>query len=227
MSDHIHLIKNRKRYTFVLLAANKTKIRGFHNNVSLFPFTAKELLIDIQVRTIKESYPSADIFLATGFDSDSVISYVSKKHESVRIIENIDYRETTSLDTFRLAANIILPDTNVFAIHADRFFNRRAIFTDGKNSSRVYCHQQDQGSGEKIGLCYQDSALKNMSYGLPSTWSEIVYFSQQDYKRIRPLFNQLKGLSVYSMYEFINYSMSAVSYAVDHHNGIEIEEIGI
>lgn len=229
MTEYIHVIKSKskKKYAFVLLSANRPKIRGYRGSVSLFQCDRDNLLIDLQIKAIKESYPYADIFLVTGYDANSVISYVSSKFSFVKILENLEYADTSSIHSFRMAVNVIGEDTNVFAIHGDRLFNKKAISVDAKNASKVYSHKQEKIS-EKIGICYQSSVLKNMSYGLPSIWSEIVYFAQPDYKKLKSLVNRLKSLSIYSMCDLINYSINAnlVSYNVDSASSVQIQEIG-
>lgn len=224
-NDCIHKIRNKTKdkNTFILLAANKMKIRGQKDSVSLLPLGRNECLIDKQVNIIYRNYPHAEIFLATGFDSQKVINYVTSKYKKVRIVENLDYKNTSSLYTLRSAINLTL-ESNVHIIHADRLFNSRAIIPRNQAKSYVYTHMSNK-SNYFMGLCYQNKKLTNMSYGLPSVWSEIVYITKKDYEPFKSLINSIHEKRIYSIHEFVNYSSSAIEYFVDDDKKIKIDDL--
>lgn len=223
--DCIHSIKQLKneKETFILLAANKSKIRGQKNSISLMNLEFGERVIDNQLNTIYSTYPNCEIFLATGFDSENVIRYVINKYKNVRIVENLDYKNTSSLHTLRTVINLTL-SSGLHIIHADRLFNSRAITPKNKNKSFIYTHKMDK-SNYQMGVCYQNKKLMNMSYGLPSVWSEILFISRKDYDEVKLAINEIESNGIYSIYEFINRTTDRIEYFVDDDKSIEVEDL--
>jgi choline kinase len=165
----------------------------------------------------------ADIILVCGFDSKKIIKYVhsSKICNSIKIIENTNYKSTSSLSSFKLAINAI-SNCNIFIIHGDRIFNNEAIHINDIDEAFVVIDKNNKNK-ESIGIAHQNNILKNMSYGLEDKWAELFYIPSSLFSSIRNYCNILKSNS--NIYELINILNDSSIFKISNSTNIKIQEI--
>jgi len=222
MSDFIHKINNKKKQTFIILAAGVNKTRGQSGCKSMIEINKDEKLIDVQINIIKKFNITADIVLATGFQSNTLISHVFKKHSEVRVVENKNYKETTPLESLRLSLNCSLPQ-DTFIIYGDRIFNNKTIsFSDMSKPNIVACDKNRNKNS--AGLVYQNNKLKRITYGAKRGWGQIFYIPESLFETFRNIVNNCKK-KYYNIFDIINEFSKTTEFYVHDNKEIKIREI--
>jgi len=199
----IHEIKNEcdNKTTFIILSAKKSTKRG-QKNVPLFPINNKSL-IDYQIESIKSTNINSEIIIISGFEHERIINYIHKSgHKDIRIFENTNFRNSTTLDGWRMGLNIV-NESNVYIIHGDRIFKPEAIQTSANLGTHLITHKFDKNN-YNLGISASSNILLNISYGLPNIWSEIFYIQKEDFHTSRNLINSHKKEKIYNIESFIN-----------------------
>jgi hypothetical protein len=201
-SNCVHNIKEDacKQTTFIILCAKKSQNRG-RGNVSLQNVDKDNTLIDLQIKTITKNYVNNEIILVSGFEHDRLINHIiSKEYKNIRILENRTYKSSDILDGWRLSLNIAL-ENDTYIIHGDRYFDKSCI--TGYKNTHVITHKKDR-SNYDLGILQEDNKLINISYGLPSVWSEIIFLSHKDIGVAKKIINEHKKRKIYTLESFIN-----------------------
>ncbi|MCW4039974.1 MAG: hypothetical protein NWE83_04375 [Candidatus Bathyarchaeota archaeon] len=221
---YIHEIKSttRDKHNFIILSASKPKIRGLHDSPPLFPMGSK-CLLDSQAGVIRDVFVDYEIFLVAGFDYKHVIRHVLNNHNDIRVVENKDYKNTTVLDSLRLAINCCL-EANTFIIYGDRLFNSKTI--DLKTSkSLLYSHQSNKKNYD-IGLsCDHQKKIINASYGLPNVWSEIMYVQKRDFGKLKQILNRTTRSKVFNMIQLLPILFKSIDFYMYDNKNINIQTI--
>ena len=199
----IHEIKNEceNKTTFIILSAKKSTKRG-QKNIPLFQINNR-YLIDYQIENIKSTNVNPEIIIISGFEHDRIINYIHKSgHRDIRIFENTNFRNSTTLDGWRMGLNIA-NESNVYIIHGDRIFNQETIKTSANPGTHLITHKVDKNN-YNLGISASNNILLNVSYGLPNIWSEIFYIQKEDFHTSRNLINSCKKEKIYNIEGFIN-----------------------
>lgn len=203
--NYIHKIKSgvEPKTTVIILAAGRNETRGEHCCKSLINVSKHQKAIDHQIKNINEIFNSPDIIVVTGFDKESLNSYIFKKYPQVRIIENDKYQETTSVESLRLGLNGSVL-SNVCMINGNIKFNKQAISFTPKQDASYLVVNPSTNKHKKLGVLHQDNKVIRISYGISDQWGEIMYvpqkffinlkFSIQKYKFYHSLFHVINDL---------------------------------
>lgn len=219
---YIHEIKNETKSSsvFIILCARKSNNRGF-KNIPLTSINSTEKLIDHQIKTIKKAHSNSEIIIVSGFEHERVIDYIyAKKYDNIRIAENKNYRNSTTLDGWRFALNLSVK-SNTYIIHGDRMFTESCII-DSKNSYTLF-HCVDKNN-YNLGLLYTDNRLVNMSYGLENVWSEIFFISANDFDKARSLINN-RQKKIHNIEGFINELSEQIDISIIKKQQIDIRTL--
>jgi len=220
-----HNRKNNKKTGFILLGAGKIKANSYIGSPFLFFIEeVQQFLIDHQIQTITSIYPNAEIILVVGHDAEKVINYVTEQHSNIKIVENFDSKNNSSLHSLRSVFNITSSDHNYFIIHADRAFNTRCISSPIKDRSYLYSHKIDKAN-EYIGLSYDHKKLLNISYGLSNVWSEILFICEKDHQIFKKFINLIYQSKIYSLPELIQATSKHIEYYIDNSKDLDIKLI--
>jgi len=188
--------------TFIILSAQKSNKRGY-KNIPLTILNNNETLIDRQINTILRCNKNSDIILVSGFEHDRIVDYVhSNQYNSVRIAENQHYKMSSILESWRLGLNLAL-NQDTYIIHGDRIFNESCLSSKANGETHTLVHDINKNN-YNLGILYEENKLINMSYGLPSVWSEIFFISKKDFNITRTLINEYKKRKIYTIESFIN-----------------------
>lgn len=183
---------------FIILSAGKPRIRGCNCASPLIPFNGTKL-INKQVSVIGEVFKNPKIILVSGYKFDEVKEYVKAKHPKIRLLNNKEHLETSSVDSLKLAMKYC-NNRDLFIIHGDRVFSKTSIIKR-KESYTLYYDIDEKN--QKMGLSIDDEDdLLNMSYGLDKVWSEITFLSKRDVSKVK---RQIEKKH-YSLPELINAS---------------------
>lgn len=224
-SKFIHKIKNRNKpkVTFIILCAAKSNIRG-DKNIPLKQIRSDLFLIDEQIRNIRDVYNDSEIVLVTGFESENVINHISSKdYKNIRIVENLLHKTTSVFDSWRLGTNCS-NEGGLFLIHGDRLFNAEAIKVETLGKSYLYTHKKDK-TNYSLGISYSDKRLMNISYGLPSVWSEIFFVCEKDYKIYKNVLNNAYKNKIYTLDHFINELSKVIDIYIEDNENLVVKTL--
>lgn len=209
------ITKSAKK-TYIILTAGQN--RGTSKTPKSLLVSGGSYLIDSQISTIKARNPENEVVVVCGFESKKVIEYL-QLHHAVRIVENQNYKNTTSLESFRLGLNVS-DNGGIVVIHGDREFNMEAISFDDKHPHIVASNTFDKNS---VGFVANGKQLKNMSYGLKNTWGQIAYFPKTMFVNLRKVINGTKPQI--NIFEAINNLNNENQFLVHSNESVEIKEI--
>ena len=199
----------------MILSAGQSTTGG-KSSVPLYTID-KNKLIDLQIKEVRKASEEVDIIFGIGFESKKVIEHLHKRKARVKVIENFNYRSTSSAETLRLILNSMLP-CDMFIIHGDRHF--RFNSTVDLTEPTIFVDKQVK-SKNSIGVSHQNGLLNNLSYGLETTWSEISFLPEYMFDEAKTLINKIR--SNYNIADFINKLNDKKQFKVD--NSIEINPI--
>jgi choline kinase len=216
----IHKINKNNAKTVVLLSAGQNKCSGAKVPKCLISYNNK-CLIDLQIEIITKKHPKSEIIIVIGFESKKAIDYIQYKYPFVRIIENTNFKTTTSLESLRLAINCAI-SSDVYIIHGDRAFNSTCIDIKEESDPHVVIIP-DSINQNNVGIIHQNNKLTNMSYGLKTEWGQMLYIPKSLFDDFRKEINACK--SYLNIFELVNQINNCFAFKIHGNRKIFIEEV--
>lgn len=201
--------------SYLLLSAGIGRSMKTKGAKSLLPYDGVSVL-EHQVKTIRSVDNNADICIVAGFQFDRMLK--SALSLDIKIINNHEYEKTNQAESIKIGLNIIKL-SDVFIIHGDVVFNQRAI----RKTRYSHVVKDNSSDKRKIGICYQNKILKNMSYGLEHKWGQIFYVSKDDFVAVKSIANSIK--SNRSTSDIINIIVKHTKIIVNDDNKVRVMEI--
>jgi len=207
----------------ILAAGCGSKIKSYEPR-SLLKINSKPL-IEHQLSTINNYFKDVEIITVVGCHANKVIKKIKN---STRVVENQIYNETNSSESLRLAFNNASCKNFMF-VHGDILFNESCINVD-YSQSFVIIDTEDYIKDQEIGLTMIGGRLSILSYGLPTKWGQMAFFTGKEYKILTSLFNKYedkdkKRLSFEIINEVIQLGGSFQCYEPKNKNLLEIDRI--
>jgi hypothetical protein len=136
--------------------------------------------------------------VVTGYKSEKLIKNIS----GVRIVENLNYENLYIAESIRLGINASLK-SNIYLIHGDILFS--SSFISPPDQDEIYIPVEKQGKFKKdsVGVILSGDQVKNLSYGLPIKWCQVVCIPSEKYDMFRGVINGVNG--VLSSFEVLNH----------------------
>lgn len=214
VNSHIHKIRKEcnDKITFIILAAGSNHTRGENIPKSLIRINSRMNVLDHQINTIRKAYKNAEIIVVAGFEFESMRRSVFM-HDDVRIIENANFLETTSLESFRLAINATV-ESNIFAVHSDCLFGVKSILFKKYDIPLIITGPMNK-QNTRVGVSQQNSSVVRLSYGLKREWSEMFYIPSTYFKAVRGSLTEYK--SYHNIFEMINDLINIVNIPFETH----------
>lgn len=180
------------------LSIHRSKTLG---PMSMIPYR-NEPLIDIQIRSIREVFPLAEISLVAGYQSNQVIN---NRPYGVRIIENQLFDTTGNAEEIRLALNSTL-NSRVLLIGGNVYFDPASLKQINNHSSCILV-KDGQNLDSNLGTVNNIGKLEIISYGLKNRWCQIALLEEEELGIIKK-FVARKDKSRYLFHEAINHTVS-------------------
>lgn len=170
------------RLTVIIASANAGYRMRSRGAKALLPMYQNMTLLEIQLRTIWQVYPNAEVLVTIGFQA-SKIRNMFRGTFPVRFIYNPLYESKNTMYAIALALEAALP-SNVIVINGDTFFNLPAIQQlQSKGTSKAVVQiEPSKDQNQYVGAVVQDNIITNLSYGLPQRWCEIAYLTGKELK---------------------------------------------
>lgn len=124
-------------------------------------------VLDMQVNTIRHTFPKTHISVTTGFQADKIIR---ARPDNVSIVENQLWETLNTVEEIRLYLNSV-PASRVLFIDGPIYFTTHAIQIVAEPSVFYYQNKDDK----EVGLRIDNGQVTHFSYGLEDKWSGLVY----------------------------------------------------
>lgn len=189
--------KDSRSLTTIILSGSTINKGKSYGAKSLFKIDERELLLDYQIKMIREVFTNSDILVTVGFQADRVISHIDN---TIKVVENQLYETTSQVEELRLALNVALTD-HVLIINGDCMFNKASL--SGISLGTTSLLIDSKTSCNRVGVNVIDGYAQILAYGLETEWSEILYVSGNDLKILRKLCKN-RDYNKLCLFEIIN-----------------------
>lgn len=223
--NYVHKINSseNEECNFIILSAGKSKVRGCKSPPPLVDVSKNKKLADLQIDNIRKSCAYPEIIMVVGFDADSIIEHVGAKHDDVKILENLSYKDTDPIVSLKLAINC-LTKKRTYVIYGDRLFDKRSIEVENVSRSYLFSHGYNS-KNKSLGITYNNGRLVNLSYGLPNIWSQIIYICKTDFDIFKEEVNNARSNRIYGMTGLISSLSSRLNFFVKQDDKMLIKTV--
>lgn len=133
-------------------------------------------LIDIQVENIRNVFPTNEIILVTGFDSDRLIN---NSPTDIIKIENERYYDNNVIRSISIGMHATKDNDHILIVLGDLLFNTEALSEiDINQSSIIISNDMDDG---EVGCNMNGKGyLEYMMFDLSNKWGHILYLTSKE-----------------------------------------------
>ena len=133
-------------------------------------------LIDIQVENIRNVFPTNEIILVTGFDSDRLIN---NSPTDIIKIENERYYDNNVIRSISIGMHATKDNDHILIVLGDLLFNTEALSEiDINQSSIIISNDMDEG---EVGCNMNGKGyLEYMMFDLSNKWGHILYLTSKE-----------------------------------------------
>ena len=104
------------------------------------------------------------------------------------MVENQLHDSSNSSESLRLAVNNTLNE-NILFMHGDLYFNEETLDVS-YDKSFIIVDKTNQIKESEVGATICNNKLSIMSYGLPTKWAQIAYFTARELKILKNIFQK-------------------------------------
>jgi choline kinase len=144
----------------------------------LIELSGYETVLGRQLRVLRTAFPKADIVVVVGYEADRVIRTLPLGMR-LKVVENERHDETNVLRSIGMGLRVV-NTTNVLVVYGDLVFNSDAVAWASSNGSSLLVDTKGQIGEEEVGATVVDGRVTNMSYGLDTKWSQIMYLTGRE-----------------------------------------------
>lgn len=145
-----------------------------------------DIVLNHQLAVLQKVIPEAEIIIAVGFESQKIIN---NKTCEFRIVENVNFEETSCIETIRLCLNNITKN-KVLIIPGDIIMSVEELNEIIKHNCIVTNNNISQNN---IGIIEQDGVVTNFAYGLEMKWTQIINLGKEELIEMRKYVNNQKN----------------------------------
>lgn len=163
-------------------------------------------VLDYQIQSIRNIDKNIKIIVCTGFESEKVVSELTKNYKNIHFIYNSSYEITNQAQSIKICLEEYNKINNWFIISNGILLKEKCITKNMlSNDSKIFLLNKEK---ENFSLgCSRESDLEYIFYGLPELWSECVYLNTPATILLRNLLANSKVDQMY-LFEIINEIMS-------------------
>lgn len=181
----------------LILVPEITKGMKSVGSKALLEIKNKTSIIEYQIEYIKNIDKNIKISIATGFESDKIVSALSH-HSNINFIFNPNFKNTNQAFSIKMYLNSYPDTTDLLLISSGVLLRDKSIVKSMLSGySKLFTISKEK---ENFDLgCSEKPDLEYIFYDLPEPWSECVYLNTD---AITTLKNIMDKLSVDQMYLF-------------------------
>jgi choline kinase len=172
------LNRNTRDLSIIIPAAGIGRRMKSYGPKPLIELSGFETVLSRQLRILRETFPKADIVVVVGYEAERIIRTLPLGMR-LKVVENERYDETNVLRSIGMGLRAI-NHTNVMVIYGDLVFNSEAVTWATSNGSSLLVDTKGQIDEEEVGTTVVDGRVTNLSYGLDTKWSQIMYLTGRE-----------------------------------------------
>lgn len=162
------------KYSFILLcdfAGHRLKTPNLYAPLIEY----KMELLDKQIKVINKKFKNNEILLCVGLESNKLIKYIDKKYpdQNVRIVENVNYLDTASCESLRLALNNTY-NRKLIIIDSSMKINARMLNRIKTDSCYAFVSNSKDGNVEIGANITKNKKIEYFSFGGCQKWKDIL-----------------------------------------------------
>lgn len=186
--------------TIIIIASNPGyRMKSFGPKCLLKDKTGVSIL-EHQIATLKTFYPSCDIIIVSGFESDKIARL---RPSYTRLVENQLYETLNDVEDIRLALNNTMGN-NATIIYGDIFFAQN-VLNCFRHDSCVLIDSSERMQSTDVGSTIVDDKLSIMSLSLEANkWAKMVALAGKEFKLLRQFVNDRDNGKLF-LFEALNY----------------------
>ena len=139
-----------------------------------------QTVLERQIKTIWRVYPSAEITIISGFQSDLIHERIRKKYP-VRIIKNNDYEDNNVARSIFLGLQSCI-NQHALLIYGDLVFNSSTIRNLVGRGSKIVVDSREKIKAEEVGVLFGKEEVMHFSYAMDTKWCQIAYLAPKEMK---------------------------------------------
>tara|TARA_B100001778_G_scaffold334979_1_gene350164 strand:- start:6456 stop:7166 length:711 start_codon:yes stop_codon:yes gene_type:complete len=162
------------KYSFILLcdfAGHRLKTPNLYAPLLEYKIS----LLDKQIKLINKKFKNNEILLCVGLESAKLIKYVDKKYpnQNIRIIENVNYLESNSCESLRLALNNTY-NRKLIVIDSSMEINARMLNRIKTDSCYAFVSNSKDGNADIGANITKNKQIEYFSFGGCQRWKEML-----------------------------------------------------
>lgn len=163
-------------------------------------------VVDYQIQSIKDIDKNIKIIVCTGFESERVVSELTKNYKNIHFIYNSLYKITNQAQSIKICLEEYKKIDRWLIVSNGILLKNKCITKDMlSDESKIFILNKDK---ENFSLgCSKESDIEYIFYGLPELWSECVYLNGDATLLLRRLLVNSKVDQLY-LFEIINEIMN-------------------
>jgi len=148
-----------------------------------------QLLIDLQIESIKRVFRNFELIICCGFDAEKIIKHVRSNYnnENIRIVENQLHQHSNCCESVRLCLNNT-SNSKVLISNGSLIFNKEFLTLVNYKRSHIISASPESTSLEIGFTANNNGSLENLSYGIENIWSEAFFLHNEE------MVNCLRGI---------------------------------
>lgn len=216
----------KEALTVIILAARMGRRMKSKGPKPLFPVRDGLTILDTQLQSIWTKYPTADVIIVGDFQYQKIRKYIYGRYPA-RIVLNPNNEDYGMMHAVGIGLQAAA-SRNVLIMYGDLVVNSNALNLLA-NASAIHNRpfMADEKSDSEIGVAVgEDMNVTNMAYGLPYRWSQMVYFTGNEFDILAELAfsdRTTNWMLHEGINEIINSGGKFISYSLSYHNAIDID----
>lgn len=149
-------------------------------------------LIEHQISTISSCFESPEIITVLGYNATRIIK---KLQTYIRVVEDQLYQETNCAESIRLAFHNSTKNNFLFT-HGDLYFNMQTLSGLDYSKSFIITDSNNRFHEKEVGVTINDAGIAEiLSYGLPTKWGQIAFFTGKELKILKSIFYKFNTIN--------------------------------
>jgi choline kinase len=172
----------QNQLSIIIPAAGMGRRMKSYGPKPLIELSERYTVIGRQQSILQKEYPSAEIIVVVGHESDKVMNHLGP---NVKPIENENFETTNVVRSIAMGLRIASHPC-VLIVYGDLVFNPAAIRIAGGQSVALVDSNKQIGE-EEVGLTIVDGRITHFAYGLETKWAQIVCLTGRELGMFRTI----------------------------------------
>jgi choline kinase len=164
-------------FTVIIPTADYGRRMKSYGPKSLIRIDGYTTLLDLQLKSIKETFGQVDTIFITGNEHKYIADKITanKENKYIRVVQNKKYDSTSVAASISLGIELA-KNNNILVIYGDLFFQPE-LFSNATNNN--FCIFSETSDHNKVGCSLQENRVLNFDFGFNNQFREIFYLTSE------------------------------------------------